>query len=75
MADQEVLKFEDPEVIKQKRKSKRTLVTTSQNRLANLLAKKEGNDFDHKVISPREVKQVEEKLQENFEMFLKFHEK
>ena len=65
----------DPEEIKQKRKSRRIHVTASQNRLTNLLAKEEGNDIDHKVISPREVKQVEEKLHQNFELFSKLHER
>ena len=75
MADEDILNSMDPEEIKQKRKSRRIHVTASQNRLTNLLAKKEGNDFDHKVISPREVKQVEEKLDQNFELFLKLHER
>ena len=50
-------------------------MTTAVNRLENLFAKKEGDDFDHKVISKAEVKQVEAKLRNNFDTFLKLHEK
>ena len=75
MAEQALQNSVDPEEIKKFRKTTRTQVTTSVNRLGNLLAKKDGEDFDHKVINGTEVEQVETMLKEKFNMFLKLHEK
>ena len=58
MAEQALQNSMDPEEIKKYRKSTRAQVTTSVNRLGNILAKKDGEDFDHKVISETEVEQI-----------------
>ena len=75
MAEQALKSSEDVEEIKKFRRLIKGQVTTAVNRLENLFAKKEGDDFDHKVISKAEVKQVEAKLRNNFDTFLKLHEK
>ena len=56
-------------------KTTRTQVTTSVNRLGNLLARRDGEDFDHKVINETKVEQIESRLKRNFDMFLNLHEK
>ena len=75
MAEQALQNSVDPEEIKRYRKSTKTQVTTSVNRLGNILAKKDGNYFDHKVINETEVEQVEIKLKESFDLFSKLHER
>ena len=75
MAEQALKSSEDVEEIKKFRRVIKGQVTTAVNRLENLFAKKEGDDFDHKVISKTEVKQVEAKLRNNFDTFLKLQEK
>ena len=75
MAEQALQNSMDPEEIKKYRKSTRAQVTTSVNRLGNILAKKDGDYFDHKVINETEVEQVEIKLKETFALFSKLHDK
>ena len=75
MAEQALKSSVDVEEIKKFRRVIKGQVTTAVNRLENLFAKKEGDDFDHKVISKTEVKQVEAKLRNNFDTFLKLQEK
>ena len=75
MAEQALQNSVDPEEIKKYRTSTRTQVTTSVNKLGNILAKKDGDYFDHKVINETEVEQVEIKLKESFDLFSKLHDK
>ena len=75
MAEQALQNSVDPEEIKKYRKSTRTQVTKSVNTLVNLLANKDGDDFDHKIIKETEVEQIETRLNENFKLFLKLHER
>ena len=75
MAEQALKRSEDVKEIKKFRRVIKGQVTTAVNRLENLFAKKEGDYFDHKVISKTEVEQVEAKLRQNFDMFLKLQEK
>ena len=59
MAEQALQNSVDVEEIKKFRQTVRTQVTNSVSRLGNLLAKKDGDLFDHKVISEIKVEQVE----------------
>ena len=47
--------------------------TNALKRLESIFAKKDENDFDHKNISKTEVKQIQSKMEENFDLFQKLH--
>ena len=73
-AEQPLLKSVDVEEFKRIRKIIKDRVTTSVNRLENLFAEHEGNDFDHKVFRKNEIEQIEAELEDNFDMFLKLQD-
>ena len=75
MSAQAALKSQDPAQVKKGRSVAKGQLTQAVNRIATIFSKTDGDDFDHKSISKTEVKKIEEKINENFDLFQKLHQK
>ena len=75
MSDQAALKSQDIAQVKKGRAVIKGQLNTAVKRVEVLFSKKVGDDFDHRSISKTEVKNIEAKMNENFDMFQKLHDK
>ena len=75
MTAQAALKSKDLPEVKKARAVIKGQLTTAVNRLDTIFGQKDGDEFDHKSISKSEVKQIEAKFNENFDLFQKLHQK
>ena len=74
MTSQAALKSKDLTEVKKARAVIKGQLTVTAKRLESIFSKKaENDDFDHKSISKTEAKNLQAKLNENFELFQKLH--
>ena len=75
MAETALKKSRDVNELKKFRGAIKGQVTSAVNKLEALFARKVADDFDHGSIFISEVNQVEAKLKDKLELFLKLHER
>ena len=75
MAETALKKSRDVNKLKKFRGAIKGQVTSAVNKLEALFAKKVADDFDHGSIFVSEVNQVEAKLKDKLDLFLKLHER
>ena len=75
MAEKALEKSEDVTELKKFRGAIKSQITIGVSKLTKLFAKKVEDDYDHESIIKDEVHQLEAKLRENFDLFLKLDQK
>ena len=75
MSAQAALKSQDIAQVKKGRATIKSQLTTAVKRVEVLFSKKAGDDFDHRSISKTELKNIKAKMNENFDLFQKLHDK
>ena len=75
MAETTLKKSRDVNKLKKFRGAIKGQVTSAVNNLEAILSRKVADDFDHQNIFISEVNQVEAKLKDKLDLFLKLHER
>ena len=75
MAETALKKSRDVKELKKFRGAIKGQVTSAVNKLEAILSRKVTDDFDHGSIFISEVNQVEAKLKDKLDLFLKLHER
>ena len=75
MAETALKKSRDVNELKKFRGAIKGQVTSAANNLEVILSRKVADDFDHQNIFISEVNQVEAKLKDKLDLFLKLHER
>ena len=75
MAETALKKSRDVNELKKFRGAIKGQVTSAVNKLEAIFARKVEDDFDHQSIFVSEVNQVEAKLKDKLDLFLKLHER